>query len=111
MRKIYVRTATDCLKVLKEIYKNDTDILNKYKETLDECKDNKDRVDLSDERLIEASKTFVNELCDRLYYDEKPLYDIIYRIHKVCNTMTRLYKYVGLPNEFSYTLSKPITIY
>lgn len=112
MRKILVRTITDNLKILKDLYKEDADVYEKYADTLNlYAAENKDRVDLSDEKILNASKEFVKELCERLWYSERPTYDIVYKMHRVCVTMTRLYKYAGSSEEFSYELKKPLVIF
>lgn len=112
MRNLLVRTVTDNLKVLKDIYRNDIDVYVKYTNVLNLYSiEHTNRVDLSDEKIRNASNEFVQELCERLWYSEIATHDIVYKIHRVCTVMTRLYKYAGLPVEFSYELKKPLVIF
>ena len=114
MKNLLVRTVTDNLKtLLREFYKNDNiEVYEKYINVLNEyATTHNDRVDLSDKKVLNASQEFVHELCERLWFSEKPTCDIVYKMHKVCVTMTRLYKYAGLPVEFSYELKKPLVIF
>lgn len=112
MRKVAVRTITDSLKILKEIYRNDIEVYNRYIDEINAyAVEHNDRVDLSDEKVLAASKAFVKELCDDLWYSEIATHDIVYNMHRVCSVMTRLYKYAGLPVEFSYELEKPLVIF
>lgn len=111
MKRIFAKTAIECIGFVKNEYADNLDVFEKYAKTLSGLVAVDDRIDLSDEYIVNASKEFVNEMCDRLWYAEIPTYEIVYKMHKICSAMTNLYKYAGVPVEFSYTLEKPITVF
>ena len=111
MKRIFAITAIECIGFVKNEYADNLDVFEKYAKTLRGFVSVDDRIDLSDEGIVNASKEFVNEMCDRLWYAEIPTYEIVYKMHKICSAMTNLYKYAGVPVEFSYTLEKPITVF